>query len=71
MVPIEQKDWTEEGRVPKSGQNHPLDSTKRLYFVVAVETSCTNRPIIEIAPAPAFDDDAGTMAIAMTLSEPT
>src|SRR5258705_5487755 len=32
MVPIEQKDWTEEDRASKLGQNHPLDSTKRLYF---------------------------------------
>jgi hypothetical protein len=30
MVPIEQKDWTEEDRASKLGQNHPLDSTKRL-----------------------------------------
>jgi hypothetical protein len=29
MVPIEQKDWTEEDRASKLGQNHPLDSTKR------------------------------------------
>jgi hypothetical protein len=28
-VPIEQKDWTEEDRASKLGQNHPLDSTKR------------------------------------------
>ena len=28
MVPIEQKDWTEEDRASKLGQNHPLDSTK-------------------------------------------
>ena len=33
MVPIEQKDWTEEDRASKLGQNHPLDSTKRRYFV--------------------------------------
>src|SRR5580765_4895327 len=32
MVPIEQKDSTEEDRASKLGQNHPLDSTKRLYF---------------------------------------
>lgn len=32
MVPIEQKDWTEEDRASKLGQNHPLDSTKRQYF---------------------------------------
>jgi hypothetical protein len=25
MVPIEQKDWTEEDRASKLGQNHPLD----------------------------------------------
>jgi hypothetical protein len=29
MVPIEQKDWTKEDRAA-IGQNHPLDSTKRL-----------------------------------------
>jgi hypothetical protein len=29
MVPIEQKDETEEDRASKLGQNHPLDSTKR------------------------------------------
>ena len=27
-----QKDWTEEDRASKLGQNHPLDSTKRLNF---------------------------------------
>jgi hypothetical protein len=32
MVPIEQKDWTEEDRTSKLGQNHPLDSTKRPYL---------------------------------------
>lgn len=32
MVPIEQKDWTEEDRASKLGQNHPLDSTKRLFL---------------------------------------
>lgn len=33
MVPIEQKDWTEEDRASKLGQNHPLDSTKRpIYY---------------------------------------
>ena len=31
MVPIEQKDWTEEDRASKLGQNHPLDSTKTKY----------------------------------------
>ena len=30
MVPIEQKDWTEEDRASKLAQHHPLDSTKRL-----------------------------------------
>jgi hypothetical protein len=30
MVPIEQKDWTEEDKASKLGQNHPLDPTKRL-----------------------------------------
>lgn len=33
MVPIEQKDWTEEDRASKLGQNHPLDSTKRRNLV--------------------------------------
>jgi hypothetical protein len=33
MVPIEQKDWTEEDRASKLGQNHPLDSTKRLIKI--------------------------------------
>jgi hypothetical protein len=32
MVLIEQKDWAEEDRASKLGQNHPLDSTKRLLF---------------------------------------
>ena len=32
MVPIEQKDWTEEDRASKPGQNHPLDSTKRQKY---------------------------------------
>src|SRR6478609_284548 len=32
MVPIEQKDWTEEDRASKLGQNHPLDSTKRQIY---------------------------------------
>ncbi len=32
MVPIEQKDWTEEDRASKLGQNHPLDSTKRPFL---------------------------------------
>lgn len=31
MVPIEQKDWTEEDRASKLGQNHPLDSAKRHF----------------------------------------
>jgi len=38
MVPIEQKDWTEEDRASKLGQNHPLDSTKRLNFVTPAVT---------------------------------
>ena len=29
MVPIEQKDWTEEDRASKLGQNHPLDSREK------------------------------------------
>jgi hypothetical protein len=33
MVPIEQKDWTEEGKTSIPGQNHPLDSTKKPYFI--------------------------------------
>lgn len=32
MVPIEQKDWTEEDRASKLGQNHPLDSTKSMNY---------------------------------------
>jgi len=32
MVPIEQKDETEEDRASKLGQSYPLDSTKRLYL---------------------------------------
>jgi hypothetical protein len=32
MVPIEQKDWTEGDIASKLGQNHPLESTKRLFF---------------------------------------
>ena len=32
MVPIEQKDWTEEDRASKLGQNHPLDSTKSILL---------------------------------------
>ena len=31
MVPIEQKDWTKEGRTSILGQNHPLDSTKKHF----------------------------------------
>ena len=38
MVPIEQKDWTEEDKGSKLGQNHPLDSTKRLFFEVFFAT---------------------------------
>lgn len=37
MVPIEQKDWTEEDRASKLGQNHPLDSTKRLFFAKGLD----------------------------------
>ena len=33
MVPIEQKDWTEEDRASKLGQNHPLNSTKRQIYI--------------------------------------
>ena len=36
MVPIEQKDWTEEDRASKLGQNHPLDSTKRRFSLRAL-----------------------------------
>jgi transposase len=32
MAPIEQKDWTKEDRASKTGQNHPLDSTKRQNY---------------------------------------
>jgi len=35
MVPIEQKDWTEEERASKPGHNHQLDSTKRQSFQCA------------------------------------
>jgi hypothetical protein len=39
MVPIEQKDWTEEDRASKLGQNHPLDSTKRQKNFAATVTA--------------------------------
>lgn len=39
MVPIEQKDWTEEDRASKLGQNHPLDSTKRQNVLGGVRHS--------------------------------
>ena len=35
MVPIEQKDWTEEDRASKLGQNHPLDSKKTFATISA------------------------------------
>ena len=38
MVPIEQKDWTEGDIASKLGQNHPLESTKRLISFVANNT---------------------------------
>src|SRR5258705_5852588 len=51
MVQIEQKDWTEEDRASKLGQNHPLDSTKRriwksslgLYGANSLGANCTSR----------------------------
>lgn len=42
MVPIEQKDWTEEDRASKLGQNHPLDSAKRLFRIRII-----SRPVPE------------------------
>src|SRR6476660_1150363 len=39
MVPIEQKDWTDEDRATKLGQHHPLDSTKRQNILGGVRHS--------------------------------
>ena len=41
MVPIEQKDWTEEDRASKLGQNHPLDSTKSMFLMRSAWSWCT------------------------------
>ncbi|MGB8117735.1 MAG: hypothetical protein WCF56_03260, partial [Pseudolabrys sp.] len=42
MVPIEQKDWTEEDRASKLGQNHPLDSTKSKIYISIYMISLQN-----------------------------
>jgi hypothetical protein len=41
MVPIEQKDWTEEDRASKLDQNHPLDSAKRHFLEVVKARAAT------------------------------
>src|ERR1700738_3813410 len=50
MVPIEQKDWTEEDRASKPGQNHPLDSTKRqinIGVIMSIESGIHDKIEIE------------------------
>ena len=51
MVPIEQKDGTEEDRASKPDQIYPLDSTKRLHFDPPIELPSSNRTIWPVIPA--------------------
>ena len=57
MVPIEQKDWTEEDRASKLGQNHPLDSAKRhIKFEAGVLVFCRHSFVIVATAAQAVNE---------------